>query len=190
VTGRDAQVGVSTRSSGPSQPAGSGTGLAAEVRRAGDALLELGSARGEDVAGLLAQLITAIAEEAARSARLSKAIRAAIDVPTDAAPGQAKRSNRRAPGVLDPFGVFTEVGEQGLRARLSELSLEQLRDIVAEHGMDNDRLAMRWRTPARVIDRIADRVAGRLAKGSAFRGQSAFAGSRPADRSSTPAEDA
>jgi hypothetical protein len=69
--------------------------------------------------------------------------------------------------------VFGEVGEDGLRARLGELSLDQLRDILAEHGMDNDRLAMRWKDPARVIDRIVERVAARLAKGSAFRAPTA-----------------
>jgi hypothetical protein len=43
--------------------------------------------------------------------------------------------------------------------------LEQLRDIVAEHGMDNERLAMKWKDPQRVIDRIVDRVASRAVRG-------------------------
>jgi hypothetical protein len=50
-----------------------------------------------------------------------------------------------------------------------------LRDIVAEHGMDNDRLAMKWKDSARVIDRIVERVASRLAKGPAFRAPSVIA---------------
>ena len=83
---------------------------------------------------------------------------------------QPKKINRRAPGVFDPFAVFYEGGSEGLRTRLDALGLEQLRDIVAEHGMDNDRLAMRWKTRDRVISRIIDRVEARAAKGSAFRG--------------------
>jgi hypothetical protein len=71
--------------------------------------------------------------------------------------------------VIDPFAVFTDKGETGLRERLAALNLEQLRDIVAEHGMDHDRLAMKWRDSRRVIDRIVDRVAARTTKGSAFR---------------------
>jgi len=82
--------------------------------------------------------------------------------------------------VLDPFAVFSESGEDGLRGRLGELSLDQLRDIVAEHGMDSDRLAMRWKDPMRVIDRIVERVASRRAKGSAFRAPTA-----PTDEPST-----
>ena len=51
------------------------------------------------------------------------------------------------------------------------LDLEQLRDIVAEHGMDHDRLAMKWKDRQRVITRVVERVAARTAKGSAFRGR-------------------
>jgi hypothetical protein len=56
-----------------------------------------------------------------------------------------------------------------LRNRLGSLDLEQLRDILAEHRLDHDRLAMKWKDPARVIDRIVERVAARASKGSAFR---------------------
>jgi hypothetical protein len=150
--------------------------LAEEVRRAGDALLRLGDSRGEDLARTLAQMVAAVADEAERSTRLSRALYAAIAVPEGRDSGRPARSHRRAPGVLDPFAVFGDAGEDGLRARLGELSLDQLRDIVAEHGMDNDRLAMKWKDPARVIDRIVERVATRLAKGSAFRAPAAAAG--------------
>jgi hypothetical protein len=71
--------------------------------------------------------------------------------------------------VLDPFAVFGDHGETGLRQRLADLNLEQLRDILAEHGMDHDRLAMKWKDPARVTDRIVEKVAARAAKGSGFR---------------------
>lgn len=155
-------------------PASSGSAqtpseLAEEVRRAGDALLRLGDSRGEDLARTLARLVAAVAGEAERSTRLSRALYAAIAVPEGSETDSPRRSHRRAPGVLDPFSVFGESGEGGLRARLGVLSLDQLRDIIAEHGMDNDRLAMKWKDPARVIDRIVERVTTRLAKGSAFR---------------------
>lgn len=73
--------------------------------------------------------------------------------------------------MIDPFAVFAETGETGLRSSLSELGLEQLRDIVSEHGMDHDRLALKWKDPGRVIDRIVERVESRTAKGAAFRGR-------------------
>jgi hypothetical protein len=65
--------------------------------------------------------------------------------------------------------VYAEQGEATLRERLTELDLEQLRDIIAEHGMDTDRLAMKWRDRSRVVDRIVERVVDRAAKGDAFR---------------------
>jgi hypothetical protein len=67
--------------------------------------------------------------------------------------------------------VFADSGESGLRDRLTALNLEQLRDIVAEHGMDHDRLAMKWKDSERVMERVIDRVTSRASKGSAFRSQ-------------------
>jgi hypothetical protein len=72
-------------------------------------------------------------------------------------------------GPWDPFNVYAEVGEAALRERLSRLELEQLRDMIAEHGLNNDGLAMRWIKADRVVGRIVDRVVDKAAKGDAFR---------------------
>lgn len=79
-----------------------------------------------------------------------------------------RASRRRAPGRLDPFDVLAS-GEDTLRLRLADLDVEELKDIVAEHGMDHSRLAMRWRRPERLIDLIVSETMARLAKGDAFR---------------------
>ncbi|KAA0099062.1 hypothetical protein CIW49_13485 [Mycolicibacterium sp. P1-18] len=79
------------------------------------------------------------------------------------------RKGRRAPGPWDPFDVYADVGEAGLRDKLSALGIEQLRDIVAEHGFNNDGLAMRWTKADRVAGRIVDRVVEKATKGYAFR---------------------
>jgi hypothetical protein len=144
-------------------------GLPEDIQRAGQALLALDEAGRSDLSRTLGQLLTVIADEAARSSRFANALqRALTSAPTSAEP-VVRRSGRRAPGPFDPFAVYAEAGEDGLRTRLGKLDLEQLRDIVAEHGMDHDRLAMKWKDPVRVIDRIVERVAARSAKGSAFR---------------------
>lgn len=75
----------------------------------------------------------------------------------------------RGKGLFDPFPVYQVSGEAGLRARLRTLSVDQLKDIIAEHGMNYDKAAMRWKTQARLIDRIAERVAARSAKGTVLR---------------------
>ena len=72
---------------------------------------------------------------------------------------------RRSPGVFDPFVVMKE-GEEALRARLMQLDVEHLKDIVAEHAMDSTKLAMKWKTPERLVELIISTVRGRLAKGA------------------------
>ena len=163
--------------------------------------------RDPALARQLAALFTAVVAEAAKSGRfahtMSAALASAEADPEDAprrvshtstrrsAPAGTRPKNRRLAGVVDPFVVYAESGEPELRKRLSDLNLERLRDIVAEHGMDNDRLAMKWKDPGRVIDRIVDRVVARSAKGSAFRGDrpdarpSTSAWSRAAEETST-----
>ena len=76
--------------------------------------------------------------------------------------------NRRAPPVLDPLQLYSH-GEDRLREGLAGLSIEQLKDIVAEHGMDTRRLAMRWKRRDRLEELIVTTVRTRLTKGSAFR---------------------
>lgn len=148
----------------------------ADVQSAGDALLGLATAGESLLASRLAHLVQVVAAEAARTQRFARALSKALDeTSSGAASGRGnntRRSNRRDSGVIDPFVIFAKEGETGLREQLALLSLEQLRDIIAEHGMDHDRLAMKWKDSRRVIDRIVDRVAARAAKGSAFRNRS------------------
>ena len=61
-------------------------------------------------------------------------------------------------------------GEQQLRVALGSLNLEQLRDVVADYGMDPGKLVMKWRDAERVVDRIVEVAVGRAHKGSAFSG--------------------
>ncbi len=129
-----------------------------------------------DLAVTLAQLVAVVAVEAGRSSRFAGSLERALAAPAEqtgtagAEMAPARRPHRRAAGALDPFAVYGEVGEDGLTAALAALELEQLRDIIAEHAMDHDRLAMKWKDPNRVVARIVERVAARAAKGSAFRG--------------------
>lgn len=76
--------------------------------------------------------------------------------------------HRRNPAAFDPVQLIRE-GEPALRGALEKLSLDQLRDIVADYGMDPGRLVMKWNTPERVIDRIVEMSVARAQKGNAFR---------------------
>lgn len=141
----------------------------AAVADAAEALSELAESRPQ-IAVPLARLVAAVANEARRTPRFATTLIKSLAVETEPAVAtSARRSGRRSPGTLDPFAVFSNSGEAGLRDRLSLLDLEQLRDIIAEHGMDQDRLAMKWKDASRVVERIIERVVARTAKGSAFR---------------------
>ena len=82
---------------------------------------------------------------------------------------RAQRGGRRPPGVLDPYQVLEQTGRDGLRAALEGLDVELLKDIVAEHGMDPARLAMKWKKADRLVAHIVDFVSARDRKGDAFR---------------------
>jgi hypothetical protein len=153
------------------------TGVNDPTVEVAEALGKLGASRPE-LAAVLANVLKVLIDEAVRTPRFAISLTAALNAagtsPPNASSPPAKRtpSRRRAPGVIDPFALYSEIGDNGLRDHLGALELEQLRDIIAEHGMDHDRLAMKWKTKGRVIDRIVNKVSARTAKGSAFRTES------------------
>lgn len=81
----------------------------------------------------------------------------------------ARRAGRRSPGALDPIHVMQQAGADELSSRLRALTVEQLKDIVAEQSMDSSKLAMKWKTADRLIDLIMRASRDRLSKGDAFR---------------------
>ncbi len=139
-----------------------------ELEQALDRLV--GSGRDE-LARQLAAIFTAVAAEAAQRGPFAKALeRALAPAPDSRERTAASRPHRRNPGVLNPFAVY-ERGEAELRHALAALSVEQLKDVIAEHAMDRDKLAMKWKTPERLIDRIVETVKVRTQKGDVFRRQ-------------------
>ncbi|WP_368250065.1 hypothetical protein [Fusicatenibacter saccharivorans] len=81
--------------------------------------------------------------------------------------GEKRASNRRDKAVLDPIKL-AEDGE--LTAdMLSPLTEKELKDIVADYGMDPSKLAMKWRDKERLIQLILDTSFRRASKGDAFR---------------------
>lgn len=140
-----------------------------------------------NVAQQLRRLFDAVVAEAERSPAFARRLEEALTAMAPAAPAATpqmtattptpstapatvakRRGGRRPAGALDPFVVY-QAGEGMLRARLSELTLDQLKDVVAEHGMDPSKLAMKWKKPERLVDLIVATVRERLEKGDAFR---------------------
>lgn len=83
-------------------------------------------------------------------------------------PSANRPKNRRPKAILDPVELARE-NENGLREQLRSLSLDQLKDIVAEYGMDPGKLVMKWKASDRVVQRIVEISLARAQKGDAFR---------------------
>jgi hypothetical protein len=117
---------------------------------------------------MLNDLVRVVADEGARNPEFAGQVDEALGIKEKSAKQTGSRSaNRRAPAVLDPVELARE-GEAALRARLSGLNLEQLKDVVADYGMDPGKLVLKWKTPDRVIDKIVDVSLGRVKKGEGF----------------------
>lgn len=124
----------------------------------------------------LSTLVSAILEEAEKNESFRSNIERAFGI-SDRLGGQqpqseettGRRKGRRAPAVLDPVELARQGGESLLREKIKTLTLDQLRDIVAQHGMDPGKLVMKWKDVNRVMDRIVDLASARATKGDAFR---------------------
>jgi hypothetical protein len=119
----------------------------------------------------LSALVSVITEEAERSDLFRANIERALGIgapmgnpPTRVGGGKG----RRTPAVLDPVELVRQ-GEGALREQLSALTLDQLRDIVAQYGMDPSKLVMKWKDLNRIKTRIVELSLARATKGDAFR---------------------
>lgn len=123
----------------------------------------------ENAAARLARVFDEILAEVRRDPGLAQRIERALGEAKRQHPRSGRPSHRRQPGPVDPFAVHESGGQQKLRLELEQLDVEQLKDIVAEHGMDRTKLAMKWKTPGRLIELIVETVVARAKKGDAFR---------------------
>lgn len=124
----------------------------------------------------LSALVSVIAEEADRNEAFKASLEIALSINNGATherqasrnTGTKPRRRRRTPAVLDPVELARQ-GKDVLRAQLSVLSLDQLRDIVAQYGMDPGKLVMKWKDSNRIMDRVVELALARATKGDAFR---------------------
>lgn len=127
---------------------------------------------------LLREVIAEAEANPAFQERLAKAL-GPDEPPVKAAPIERQRqrqvkptehkrpSNRRPPAMIDPVQLARN-SESELREALAKLDIEQLRDVVADYGMDPGKLVMKWRDADRIANRIVEVARGRAQKGSAF----------------------
>lgn len=122
----------------------------------------------------LLELAREIADEAEKSQEFSQNLETILGLQTDGTRLSNKTAHprhRRSPALLDPVGVIRDGDAEVLHARLEKLDLDQLKDIVAQYGMDTGKLVMKWRSKERVVMRILEIAETRARKGDAFRTQ-------------------
>lgn len=116
----------------------------------------------------LNELVRTVVDEAERNPEFARRIEEALGLQVKPKkPALTRASHRRTPAALDPIELARR-GEAELRVRLSELNLEQLKDIVADYGMDPGKLVLKWKAADRIIDRIVEVSIGRARKGEGF----------------------
>ncbi|MBF6589104.1 MAG: hypothetical protein IVW57_01070 [Ktedonobacterales bacterium] len=98
--------------------------------------------------------------------------RVARAMSTDPALARQVREALTTSGVLEAFGAGETLdvvelldvgGEQALRARLTELPIAHLRQIIAARTYDPEKATTRWRSASKLIDLIVTRAASQLA---------------------------
>lgn len=120
----------------------------------------------------LADLFKAIETEAEANPSFKKALYEVFElVPQpnqlEKGRGPGRASNRRSPALVDPIELARS-DEATLRAALATLSVEQLKDIIAAYGMDQAKLAMKWKDADRIIAHIVEFSLARAKKGDVF----------------------
>ena len=118
----------------------------------------------------LRDLSKAIVEEAERNPQFEQQLKDALNFDNNPGTksGIPKRRYRREPAILDPIDLVRN-GEEVLRKKLASLHIEQLKDIVANYGMDPSKKVMKWKSSKNIINRSVEISTERAQKGDAFR---------------------
>ena len=97
--------------------------------------------------------------------------RAAIAAQADPDYADQVRDALTQSGLLEVFGAGATVdvvdlldsgGEPALRARLHQLTLSELRQVVASHQYDEEKESARWRSQTTFIELIVRKAKGQL----------------------------
>jgi hypothetical protein len=112
--------------------------------------------------------LRAFFEEIVRESRNNKAFAERLRRALGRVAPTSSRGGRRAPGRLDPFDSYAK-GPAVLSGELEKLEIDELKDIISEHGMDSRELALKWKSKPRLIELILAAVALRSQHGDAFR---------------------
>lgn len=78
-----------------------------------------------------------------------------------------KKQSRRSPAKVDPFSLLAS-GETVLSEALKKLTLEELKDVVSQYGLDRSGKALKWKDRERLEAFIIDSATRSTSRGKAF----------------------
>jgi hypothetical protein len=119
----------------------------------------------QDIAKRVADLLRLLANKIERSPHLLDDLDLALGDLPKKVKGRSKRESTQIPDV---FTIFSQGGEEALRAILDPLELPVLKKVVSQHGLDPSKLAVKWQNKERLIQLVVDRVFSRSEKGKTF----------------------
>jgi len=122
--------------------------------------------RNKEASELWSKISTLIADEIQTNEEFAKKI-SGLFVGDSLVANKPTKSKRRSPAKLDPFSLY-EKGIDTLKSSLQELSIEELKDVIAANGMDTARLAMKWKDHNRLMNHIIEMTQTRSSHGEAF----------------------
>ena len=132
------------------------------------------------VGDALRQFVKIVVDEAARNPKFAEELESAFaaaalrqsassEGPAEMLDRDVKKPRgRRNKAVLDPVHLARD-GEERLRTELENLTVDELKDIVAEFGMDPRRKVMKWKTRENIVEEIVRVSKYRSRKGESFR---------------------
>ena len=103
----------------------------------------------------LVALFTHVAQTAKRNTTFADQVR-------DALAASGLLSVFGAGATLDVVDMLDSGGEDALRARLHQLTLAELKQIVAGHHYDEEKESARWRSPAKFVELIVSKARQQL----------------------------
>ena len=112
----------------------------------------------------LQDIIAAVIEETNINNEFRQKIENIINPPGKKA---TKPRSKRNKGLIDPY-VAIKQGRDSLSLKLGELTVEQLKDVISEHGLDATKNSMRWKKKERLIELIIQKSENRISMGEVF----------------------
>ena len=80
-----------------------------------------------------------------------------------------RRTNRK-PAIFNPIDYLIDNNDmEKLEQKLNEFSIEELKDIVSDFGMDHLKLVLKWKNKEKIIKHIVFTTYSRVNKGKEFR---------------------